>query len=237
MKKKDLKNWSLSRQKSALSYPPAHVPEPERASGHVAVRWGFSIMVGLWMFVLGVMVGRYSVPVNLAPDPLDEKLAALRAAEVRQDQAQLEVLSESMEKNELGFYDKLQRNRRTPPDRPKPAIPETPDIKRPLARKTDIAPEPADNSPASDPPLRTEADGEFVIQVASFKDAGDADRLVADLKEKGFSGSYRTSEDAMGSIWHRVKVGYFPDRPTAMKMLKKLHEQENLSDAYVVKRR
>ncbi len=224
MKKKDLKNWSLSRQKTALSYPPTHVPEPERTSGHVAVRWGFSIMVGLWMFVLGVMVGRYSVPVNLAPDPLDEKLTALRAAEVRQDQAQLEVLSESMGKNELGFYDKLQRSRRTPPSskRPEPVTPVTP-----------VAPA----VPASDPPLRTEADGEFVIQVASFKDAGDADRLVADLKEKGFSGSYRTSEDAMGSIWHRVKVGYFSDRPTAMKMLKKLHEQENLSDAYVVKRR
>jgi cell division septation protein DedD len=65
----------------------------------------------------------------------------------------------------------------------------------------------------------------YTIQVAAYKQAGDADKLVAKLKRNGFL-AYRAIGKVPGKgIWYRVRVGEFKDKSEAgrpMANLKKL---------------
>jgi cell division protein FtsN len=58
--------------------------------------------------------------------------------------------------------------------------------------------------------------------VAALKAAKDADRLVAQLKKKGYP-AYRTISKVQGKgIWFRVRVGKYNDRADARITLQKL---------------
>ena len=66
------------------------------------------------------------------------------------------------------------------------------------------------------PKSKVESAGEgYTVQVAAFKAAGDADKLVAELKQKGFS-AYRAIGKVPGQgIWYRVRVGGFKNKTEA----------------------
>ena len=87
--------------------------------------------------------------------------------------------------------------------------------------------EPAETSTAQPtaPPAETiPVRNPYTIQVAAFKSAGDADKLVAELEQKGFS-AYRAIGKVPGKgIWYRVRVGNYKnmaDAGSTMAMLKK----------------
>lgn len=58
------------------------------------------------------------------------------------------------------------------------------------------------------------ASPEFAIQVASLKDPEKARQLMNKFKEKGYPAFCQSSEVA-GAIWHRVRIGPYPDREMA----------------------
>lgn len=61
--------------------------------------------------------------------------------------------------------------------------------------------------------------GRYTIQVASFKNIEDADKLVKTLGVKGFS-AYRTIGKTIESgIWYRVRIGSYTSREDAQKTL------------------
>lgn len=64
----------------------------------------------------------------------------------------------------------------------------------------------------------------YTIQVASVKGARDADRLVAELKKKGFH-AYRAIGKVPGKgIWYRIRVGEYKSRASTRQTLNKLRK-------------
>lgn len=80
------------------------------------------------------------------------------------------------------------------------------------------AEEPAPARPATQPaPPRTQpaaATGTFVVQLGSFRDRANADRLVRDMKAKGFS-AFIAPITSGGRELYRVRVGPSRDRSAA----------------------
>ena len=124
----------------------------------------------------------------------------------------------------------------TPPPttaRPKPTPPPTPPptTQRPQPSPTPTPtptprPRPA-ATPAPQPtavrstPLRPPV---FSIQVGAFKDRGAADKVVAQLKQKGFT-AFVVAPDAAGGLFN-VRVGRFVARADAERVRNQLRDQE-----------
>ena len=203
---------------------------------------GLIIFVAGWMFVLGVMVGRGSAPVNIDVGKLEQELAALKKKMLEQEQAkvQAQVSGEGGEKPPLGFYEALKSPQKqekpfqslpAKPAQPKPApVPEKPAVNiKPVAKPK---PKPAIQTKAARPPKPeiaakpvakpTDHKGRFAIQIAAVQDARNAEKLVTQLRKKGYRAYQIRSEVAGKGVWYRVRVGAFKDRTEADKMLAKL---------------
>ncbi|GBC62878.1 hypothetical protein DENIS_3862 [Desulfonema ishimotonii] len=78
----------------------------------------------------------------------------------------------------------------------------------------------------------------YAIQVASYVLSEDADRLVGQLRAKGYTGVYRAEEAVDGiGVRYRVKVGYFTTRASAWTTLSRLKKREKLNGAYIFRRK
>jgi cell division septation protein DedD len=62
----------------------------------------------------------------------------------------------------------------------------------------------------------------LTIQVASFKDPNVADKMVAELKKKGYPAYRSIGKIPERGIWYRVRIGYFSSKSEAGSMLKML---------------
>jgi hypothetical protein len=80
-------------------------------------------------------------------------------------------------------------------------------------REARIEPEPAETGvqPSPPPPADT---GKYYVQVFAGRDRTSAERLVSQLKEKGFPVRMNTLREGQGALY-KVKVGGYPDRETA----------------------
>ena len=74
----------------------------------------------------------------------------------------------------------------------------------------------------------------YTIQVAAFKAAADADKLVAKLKQKGFSAYRKLDKIPNRGIWYRVRVGEYKDKAEASSTMAKLKKAGQ--DAILVKK-
>ena len=203
-----------------------------------------------WMFSIGVLVGRGTSPLKIDISQLQKKLQIARAELKKKELRQTPKKSDfAKDKPELEFYETLKNNDEDakisglplPPVIKKkidPALPKTPakpkkESKKRLTRTREKASEPAvppEKEPAeiskpkpAAPESKAQPVGKpFTIQVAAFKAAGDADKLVAELKRKGFS-AYRAIGKVPGTgIWYRVRVGEFNNKAEAGKTLANL---------------
>jgi cell division septation protein DedD len=207
---------------------------------------GLIVFVAGWMFVLGIMVGRGSAPVNIDVGKLEQELAALKKKMLAQEQAKVEAQVSGKEggKPPLGFYEALKSPQKqekpfqslpAKPVQPKPApVPEKPKVKiKPVAKpKPKPKPKPAIQTKpvrqpqpkiAAKPAAQTTAQkGRFAIQIAAVQDAQNAEKLVTRLRKKGYRAYQIRSEVTGKGVWHRVRVGAFQDRAEANRMLAKL---------------
>ena len=78
----------------------------------------------------------------------------------------------------------------------------------PTERTAALPSNPADREPDSIPDTRPSGAREYRVQVGSFREKKEADRLRASLALGGFESSIRTANTASG-IWHRVMLGPF----------------------------
>lgn len=76
--------------------------------------------------------------------------------------------------------------------------------------------------------------GNYVLNVGSFGDRSNADRMVLDLKQKGVPAHVRAAT-ADGKTVYRVRVGYFDDATTASRYARIL-EQEHDLDSWASRR-
>jgi cell division septation protein DedD len=204
---------------------------------------GVTLFVAVWMFVLGILVGRGTTPVNLEVGKLEKELADLKAAMTRKEHAEIDARTSGKGggKPQLGFYEALKDPKQVKPFVPKPQSrqktmqPSEPVRKERQREPKTIAakkkpPEPSAR-PVKKPKTRPAAadsgnvrqgQGRYTIQVAAVQASGSAERLVAQLRKKGYP-AYQVRIQVPGKgAWHRVRVGAFKNRAAADRMLAKL---------------
>ena len=225
------------------------VPLPEKPSlvlsRRATIGWTcFLFFVCAGMFVTGLLVGRGTAPLKFDIAGIQKKLEASREDLKKKEQLRTQGKSGvGKDKTKLDFYEALTDHHEDaqigkknpppltpkkiePPPEKKPPVKNTPEVKNRSVKKTNppktVPPKPARKPPVDSkskarPPVKT-----FTIQLASVKDVRDADRLVADLKKKGYH-AYRAIGKVPGKgIWYRVRVGEYQSRASAGQALNKL---------------
>jgi cell division septation protein DedD len=197
----------------------------------------FIFFVCAWMFVIGVLVGRGTAPVKFDIAGIQKKLeASLEDLKNREQQRTRGKSGIAKDKTKLGFYEALRDNRediqigkkRESSPETKPPLTIDGKAEKKIIGKT----EPSETGPAKPsqkPPVDSKSKTRptvktYTIQVASVKDARDADRLVAKLKKKRFH-AYRAIGKVPGKgIWYRVRVGEYKSKASARHTLNKLRK-------------
>jgi cell division septation protein DedD len=72
-------------------------------------------------------------------------------------------------------------------------------------------------------------EGGFQLQVASFKEPADAQKLVEDLRRRGHRAYSQAAQVPERGIWHRVRVGPFKTKFEAMKYRSEFERVERVS--------
>jgi len=202
-------------------------PSPKAALKKNTFFWVFLIFfVSAWMFVLGVLVGRGTAPVHFDIEKLQKELAALKEDLLRKEIKRYKIdQPDTAGKPDLGFHEALKAPADGGGKKKQTADRQDKGEKR-VARAGSSAPDSAikadvQNREKPTPGPRETGRG-LTIQVASSKDAGFADSLVARLKAQNYP-AYRVTARIPGKgTWHRVRIGRFDNRAEAARFLDRL---------------
>ncbi|MBW2679299.1 MAG: SPOR domain-containing protein [Deltaproteobacteria bacterium] len=193
-----------------------------------------------WMFVLGIFVGRETVPVKFNMEKLENELAALKEAVIKKELDRYKIDPNSEDnKTKMEFYEALKNTGQEerlkaniPKNNPKPLhkkIVST--AKKPAVSKHTVTAPKAKTAAVT---KSVENNKNFTIQVAAFKDLKVADNLAAKLKKRGYP-AYRSMGKVPGKgIFYRIRIGSFKNRTDAGVVFNRL-KKENIK-AIIVQR-
>ena len=178
------------------------------------------------MFLLGVLVGRGSLPLKFKINPLKGELTRLQQADQEKELERIQAAADAAkEPSDMAFYEELKKT--TPPASTVKAKPKAeakkpaPPARSKVVRKKVKPPE----TVSSKTQQRSGAKKPFTIQAASIKDFKDAEKLVADLKAKNFA-AYKTIGIVPDKgIWFRVRVGRYEDKDEAAETIERLKKE------------
>jgi cell division septation protein DedD len=208
--------------------------------------WCFGLLVALlWMFVLGVFVGKGITPANInlaeiKKRMVDEGVWPGSGKAIQQEESNRTTNTKrKIPLNDLEFYEKLAQKKKA---RLQEFTPEKTTVKDAPA-SAEVQPKPADTTqaqPPSGPKQTTEVSkeekpskGSFTVQLASFKDQNSAKKFAAqfqDLKPKPF---VRTVDLPGKGRWYRVQVGQLSSRDEAAALADRLVKKYQLK-AFVI---
>jgi cell division septation protein DedD len=235
-------------KKVSLSKKPFFVLSRRAIAGWL----GVIFILCAWMFVIGVLVGRGTAPVKFDIDDLQSKLEVSRQdqkkGEVGQSQGESDIVKD---KTKLDFYEALPEDREDtkidekkstrviskkfeplPGEKPQETTAEKATQKSTPQKETAVKSGPVKKE-AAPPPLKQPVASKsevrpsgkvYTIQVAAVKAAKDADRLVAQLKQKGYAAYSTISKVQDKGIWFRVRVGKYNSRTDARATKQKLEK-------------
>jgi cell division protein FtsN len=194
-----------------------------------------TFVASAWMFVLGIIVGRGTAPVKFDIERLQKELALLRETGLMKELRKYKINSGvDQHTTEMGFYETLKDTRKEvglqtdKHEQADKSLPEqkNSETKKALVTKTTKPKQtPATtgkiavgaNMPESKP---------FTIQVASLRDISAADRMVAELQQKGIH-AYKSKAEISGKgTWYRVRVGAYTSKAAADSTLAKLKKKQ-----------
>ncbi len=185
------------------------------------------LFVSIWMFVLGILVGRGTAPVPFDIHKLQNELKHLKAAALKEEEKRFKILSDP-DKKDLEFHDALKKNR--PHTAAKRRVVKQGNKRSTLKQKPRATPSNrkkkttvgADRAGNQAREKSQSGQAALTIQVASFKNKWDADRMVSKLQKSGYP-AYRALGVVPGKgVWHRVRVGHFRSRQEARKTVTRL---------------
>lgn len=181
------------------------------------------------MFVLGVLVGRGTAPINFDIQALQKELLELKESMVKQEKRAMEAdAAKTGDKPSLDFYEALKRKekdeqiqtieKKPPPKAPSKAplisqkrISKTKDTQTDKKKLVSVKPTPA---------------GPLAIQVASTKDEASAKALVKKLNQLGYAGFSIKAEIPNKGTWYRVRVGPYRTRSEAEQVHQELANEK-----------
>ena len=179
-----------------------------------------SALVCLWLFILGVLVGRGYAPVRFDIELLQDKLAKLKEATVEETVQRYQVAFKEVDKQvDLGFHEALKGTKTDLSDDAlplsrEPETSETLSVKREkeLPKKTRAPEFRKKSKPVVSKP---EISKPWTIQVVATQDEAYGKGLIEGLKKKGFSAYLTTAEIPDRGTWYRVRVGGYAGRNEA----------------------
>ena len=189
-----------------------------------------------WMFVLGVLVGRGTAPVNFDIQALQKELLALKESMVKQEKRAMETDSaKTGAKSSFEFYEALKKKGKdeqiqiiekkaspqAAPKTPSGPPPSSPLTSQKLVSKSKGAQEEKKTLPGL-PGVKPSPSGTLAVQVASTKDAASAEALVKKLTQLGYAGFSTKAEIPNKGTWYRVRVGPYRTKAEAEQMRQEL---------------
>jgi len=205
------------------------MPKSKRTSTRVPkpgnTMWiGMIIFSSVWMFVLGIFVGRGTAPVRFDIEAIQKELVALKETVLRKEKERRKSRMEATNrKTDLGFYEALKAPTATTEmldTGPGKGLTETL-----VLEKMSVSPAGTTNNETAP----------YAVQVASVKDIRAAEELVARLGKQTYS-AYRTVGEVPGKgVWHRVRIGHFGSKSEAARMIQRL--ERDGYEPYLVKQR
>jgi len=229
------KNKPTSEKSSCKEEQLIQLPR-KRAMGWLVI----FCFVSVWIFFLGILVGRGMAPVQFDMDALQKELTDLRMALIQKEQQLTQSDTNTLAgKPNFAFHENLKESK--------------PDTSVTFQRKT---PEPTEPSPRTKPSHKTRnitknkqllgksgspqvkrqtappaaqpsTDKPLTIQIASLRDPKIADQLVASLRKKGVPAYKTIGVISENNVWYRVRAGHFSrkaDSHTMMAKIKKEHK-------------
>lgn len=208
-------------------------PSPGQEAPKNSLFWiGLVFFVSVWMFVLGILVGRGTAPVHFDIEKLQKELEELKTAVLKKELQRYKIdSSRTVDKPDLGFHEAL----KSPKDDDRLGR----DLSSRSKKKKTVSKQARSSGTVRDKNAAAfkripEGGRLFTIQVASSKDASFADNLVAKLNKKGIP-AYRKKAYIPGKgTWYRVRIGGFNNRSEAVHVLDRL-KRKNLK-GFIVKR-
>lgn len=203
------------------------------------------------MFFLGILVGRGTAPLEFDIDKLSHDLSTLRQTfaiesfatppESLSDEPELEFFDALKHKKNMGEDDlAIKIKKQKPLPKPKKegeevnteiaqtALPPATIGRVTSERKTD---HPSETPSAPVPPVDDDGNTDrstITIQVAAFKQAEDADRLVRELTGLGYPAYKSVGNLSDSGTWFRVRIGEYADRKAASATLAQL-KRDNIN--------
>lgn len=226
--------------KEGKDKPKKKAAPPPKGKGRTL--WiGLSLFACVWMFVLGIFVGRGTAPVQFDIDKLQKELAALKEAVVKKERLRFKIDSEPVRrKTDMGFYENLTKTQSNARGNDSQIAAASQQNRKSLLKEADTGSKQKTSSakegkteviksrrPATSVP-EIDSKQQLTIQVASLRDPMIADRMVARLKDKWYP-AYRTVAEVPGKgTWYRVRIGSFKRKADAKETLERL-KKDNIS--------
>jgi cell division septation protein DedD len=201
-----------------------------------------------WMFVFGILIGR-GIPL-VSSDDISLQAHLMRflgmgTPTAQQPRPEVDETLDSPQKmlQALDYYEDLTQSDtpHAPTLRHLPTVP-VPPAKQPAAAlpnpKTKAAGEPTqpNQEPRSAPPQQASlresgppgsASEHFTLLVSSLKDADNAQKLVEQLRTKGYSPRIESINLGGSGRWNRVLVGIFKNREEALRFASEFNRKEH----------
>jgi len=190
-------------------------------------KWFFVILASFWMFILGVFVGRSTMPFTHEESHLEQEWVQLKKEAKEKEYKKYNIRPDGVsKKSDLGFYEELKKAKTTARMTKKGSHLKNGAANAPS--KVRKLPAPGVEIDARPPTLKQRARAlkrRFAIQVASLRSAASAEKLTADLTRKGYNAYQRSSVIPGRGEYHRVRIGYFGTRKKAEPLLNALKKK------------
>ena len=200
-----------------------------------ALLWSiFSIFLLMWIFVLGIFVGRGFLPGSVTTiSDLRSQIKKLQELVSSRESYDSETYRETDNNPELDFYEKLASKKEEVKNNWKPEeradIQERESQARDVAEQIKSAPDEKDITevrPKSEPETPSLL-GRYTVQIASIGDIDKAEQVIKDLKDRGYD-AYFYEAQVKGKTYYRISCGKFASRGDAQKYALKLETEAGL---------
>ncbi len=197
---------------------------------------GIFFFISLWMFVLGILVGRGTAPVQFDINKLQKELTALRKTVIEKEQKEILDDTNALTSSSLEFYETVKETKKKEkhPAREseihikKRRVPEKNfAIKRkPVEPRPVIKTRVTKQKQAAAATKKPETRGKLTIQVAALKNKNDASQMVRQLKRKGYPAYLTEGKNADNKTFYRVRVGHYKKTSDARSTMDKLKQDK-----------
>jgi cell division septation protein DedD len=194
--------------------------------------WCFGLLVALlWMFVLGVFVGKGITPANInlaeiKKRMVDEGVWPGSGKAVQQEgSARTTNTKRKIPLKDLEFYEKLAQKKKA---RLQESTPEKTTVKDEPAAAAEAKPKSAAQHTAEVSKEDKPSKSNYTVQLGSFKDQTSAQKFAARFKDLKPKPTVRTVDLPGKGRWYRVQVGQLSSRDEASALADRLAKEYQL---------